>query len=98
MNFFARLASSSANWASVGAVRAFIGAAVAVAVARIRGSSLHVTDKRTLFWRSLFGTGAMLSVFYVLSSRTVSLGDTVTLLNLTPVFLSMLAPIVLKER
>ncbi len=98
MNFFARLASSSANWASVGAVRAFIGAAVAVAVARARGTSLGVRDKRALFWRSLFGTAAMLSTFYVLSSQTVSLGDTVTLLNLAPVFLAALAPLVLKPR
>jgi len=39
----------------------------------------------------------MLSTFYAISSKTVSLGDVVTLLNLSPVFLAVLAPIVLRE-
>jgi drug/metabolite transporter (DMT)-like permease len=98
MNFFARLATSSASWASVGAVRAVVGALVAVAVARTRGVSLAITDKKAIFWRSLFGTGAMVATFYALSSRTLALGDTVTLLNLTPVLLAVLAPRVLRER
>jgi drug/metabolite transporter (DMT)-like permease len=98
MNFFARLASSSASWMTVGAVRALIGALVAIAVARMRGASLVAKDRRAIFWRSLFGTSAMLATFYALSSRTLSLGDTVTLLNLTPVFLAVLAPIFLRER
>lgn len=98
MNFFARLASSSASWASVGATRAFVGALVAIAVARIRGAPLVVKDKRAIFWRSLLGTGAMVATFYALSSRTLSLGDTATLLNLTPVFLAVLSPIFLRER
>ncbi|CAN5905719.1 hypothetical protein BH11MYX4_BH11MYX4_59930 [soil metagenome] len=98
MNFFARLASDSASWATVGAARALVGAFVAIAVARARGSSLRITDKRALFWRSVFGTGAMMATFYALSSRSLSLGDTVTLLNLTPVFLAVLAPIFLRER
>lgn len=98
MNFFARLASDSASWATVGAARALVGAFVAIAVARVRGSSLRITDKRALLWRSVFGTGTMMATFYALSSRSLSLGDTVTLLNLTPVFLAVLAPIFLRER
>ncbi len=98
MNFFARLASASAPWASVGAVRALIGAAVAFAVARSRGAPLVATDRRALFWRSAFGTASMLGTFYALSSRTLSLGDTVTLFNLSPVFLALLAPLLLRER
>ncbi len=98
MNFFAKLASSSASWASVGAVRAFVGALVAVGVARARGVSLAATDRKAVFWRSVAGTGAMMTTFYALSSRTLGLGDTVTLLNLMPVFLSVLAPIFLRER
>ena len=98
MNFFARLASASASWMTVAAVRALLGAAVAVAVARIRGVSLVATNRRALFWRSLFGTIAMGTTFYALSSRTLPLADTVTLLNLTPVFLAVLAPFVLRER
>lgn len=98
MNFFARLASTSASWMTVGAVRALLGALVAVAVARVRGASLVANDRRAIFWRSVFGTGAMVTTFYALSSRTLSLGDTVTLLNLTPVFLAILAPFFLRER
>ena len=56
MNFFARLATTSASWMTVGGVRALIGAMVAIGVARIRGSSLVANDRRALFWRSLFGT------------------------------------------
>jgi drug/metabolite transporter (DMT)-like permease len=101
MNFFARLASSSAagaSWATVGAVRALVGAAVALVVARTRGAPLRPTRLRPVLWRSLFGTIAMMGTFYSLSSRTLPLGDTATLLNLTPVFLAVLAPIVLRER
>jgi drug/metabolite transporter (DMT)-like permease len=98
MNFLARLATTSASWASVAAVRAIVGALVALAVARARGVSLAPKNARAVFWRSLLGTIAMLSTFYALSSRTVSLGDTVTLLNLAPVFLAVLAPIFLHER
>lgn len=98
MNFFAKLASSSASWASVGAARALVGALVAAAVARARGVSLAATDRRAVFWRSVAGTAAMMTTFYALSSRTLALGDTVTLLNLMPVFLSVLAPIFLRER
>lgn len=98
MNFFAKLASTSASWQTVGAVRALVGALVAVGVARARGSSLAVKDKRALFWRILFGTAAMMATFYALSSRSLSLGDTVTLINLTPIFLALLAPVFLRER
>ncbi len=55
-------------------------------------------DRRAIFWRCLVGTVSMSSTFYALSSRSLSLGDTVTLLNLTPVFLALLAPIFLGER
>jgi drug/metabolite transporter (DMT)-like permease len=98
MNFFAKLASSSAGWASVAAVRAVIGGLVAYGIARMRGASLAATDKKALLWRSTLGTGAMLTTFYALSSRTLGLGDTVTLLNVMPVFLAILAPIFLRER
>jgi drug/metabolite transporter (DMT)-like permease len=98
MNFFAKLASSSAGWASVAAARAAVGGLVAFGIARARGASLVATDRKAIFWRSILGTAAMLTTFYALSSRTLGLGDTVTLLNLMPVFLAILAPIFLGER
>lgn len=98
MNFFARLASTSASWAMVGAVRALVGACVAMAVARLRGVSLAAKDRRAVFWRSVLGTIAMVTTFAAVTSPSLSLGDTVTLLNLSPVFLAVLAPIFLRER
>lgn len=98
MNFFARLASATTSWATVGATRALVGAAIAFAVARARRTSLVPNNRRALFWRSFFGTCSMTLTFYALSSRSLSLGDTATLLNLAPVFLALLAPIFLRER
>ncbi len=98
MNFLARLATTSASWATAGAVRALVGALVAFGVARWRGRSLAPRRFSAIFWRSVLGTIAMLSTFYALSSKTVSLGNTVTLLNLSPVFLALLAPVFLGER
>jgi drug/metabolite transporter (DMT)-like permease len=98
MNFLARVASSSASWTTVAAVRSIVGALVAVAVSRMRGTTLAPKEPRALFWRSFIGTIAMIGTFYSLSSRSVSLGDTVTLLNLAPVFMALLAPMFLRER
>jgi drug/metabolite transporter (DMT)-like permease len=98
MNYFAKLASAEAPWMTVGAVRALVGAFVAIAVARMRGASLVAKDRRAILWRSLLGTASMAATFYALSSRSLSLADTVTLLNLTPVFLALLAPVFLGER
>lgn len=98
MNLLARVATSSASWASVAAVRALVGALVAFVVARMRGQSLAMKDAPAVLWRSLFGTVSMVATFYALSSRTMSLGNTVTLINLAPVFLAVLAPIFLRER
>jgi len=98
MNLFAKVASSTAGWATVASVRGLVGALVAFTVARMRNESLAGNDKRALFFRSVVGTGAMMACFYALSSRTLGLGDTTTLLNLMPVFLAVLAPIFLRER
>lgn len=98
MSFFARLASASASWATVAAVRGLLGVLVAYGSARSRGASVTPKSRAKVFWRSLFGTISMLFTFYALSSRTLALGDTVTLLNLTPVFLAVLAPTFLQER
>ena len=98
MNFLARVATTSTSWATIAATRAVIGALVAYTVARMRGGTVAAKDYRAVFWRSFFGTISMLSTFFALSSKTVTLGDVVTLLNVSPVFLALLAPFVLKER
>jgi drug/metabolite transporter (DMT)-like permease len=98
MNFFARLASASASWATVAATRALVGALVAGVVARSRGHSLVGRNHRLILIRSALGTVSMVLSFQALSSHTVSLGDTVTLLNLSPIFVAILAPFALRER
>ena len=98
MNFLARLSSGHAHWSQVACVRATIGAAVAYAVARARGKAAFVPATRLMWQRSLLGTVAMGCTFYALGRRELPLGDTVTLFNLTPIVLAVVAPIFLKER
>ncbi len=98
MNFFARMASGSAPWTLVGGTRALIGAGIALWVARLRGVSIRPVEARGMWPRSLFGTAAMLCTFYALARPELPLGDTVTLLNLYPIFIAAVSPAMLGER
>lgn len=98
MNFFARLASADAHWASVAAVRALVGALVAIGFAKVRGVSVVPAMTTAMWLRSIFGTLAMGCSFYAVSSTKIPLADVVTLNNMTPVFLAVLSPIALRER
>lgn len=98
MNFLARLSSGHAHWTQVACVRAGVGAAVAYAVARARGRPAFVAPTRLMWERSVLGTVAMGCTFYALGRSELPLGDTVTLLNLTPIILALVAPVFLKER
>lgn len=97
MSFCAHVASAHAHWAMTGAVQSLVGAAVAYGVARARGAATRVHDRRGIWLRSIAGTSAMLFTFYALGTP-LPLGDAVTLLNLTPVFLALLGPVLLRER
>lgn len=98
MNLLARLSSGHAHWSQVACVRAAIGATVALAVARARGQTAFVPTTRMMWQRSILGTVAMGGTFYALGRRELPLGDTVTLLNLTPIVLAVVAPLFLNER
>lgn len=98
MGFFARLASAHVSFTLVAASRAAIGAVVAIGVARIRGARMRVADRRGIWARSVFGTVSIICTFYAVGSPAISLGDSTTLINLTPVFLTVLAPFLLGER
>jgi drug/metabolite transporter (DMT)-like permease len=98
MGFFARLASGGVHWTLIGCARAVVGLVVAIGVARARGAPLVVRDRRGIWLRSLFGTASMLCTFSALASRSLALGDTSTLLNLSPAFMAALSPLVLGER
>ncbi len=97
MNVLARLAHAHAPWAEVAAVRASIGALVALSVARSRGSSLVIHKKGRAWERSLFGTASVLAIFYVLGSPAIHVGDIATISATTPIMLALLAPVMLGE-
>lgn len=98
MNVLGRVAAATVPWATVAATRAIVGALVAFTVVRLRGSRPVRLASRAIWLRSIAGTTAMALTFYVLGSPGIALGDAVTIFNLGPVFLAVLAPLALKER
>jgi drug/metabolite transporter (DMT)-like permease len=98
MNTLARRASPHAHWTVVAAVRAAIGAGVALIVAAARRTRLRQRPSATMWLRSGFGTLAMICTFFALGSATLPLSDAATLFNLSPVIVAFLAPRVLGER
>lgn len=98
MNYLVRLASTDVPWQLVGMSRALIGALVAIVVARVRGASLTVRDRRAMWLRSAFGTAAMAFTFWALGSHGLGLGDTTTLFYLSPVLIALMGPTILNER
>ena len=58
MNVFSRLGGRDLPFSEVAAARFLVGALVAIGLARLRGTSLRVTDGRNTWLRSLFGTGS----------------------------------------
>jgi drug/metabolite transporter (DMT)-like permease len=98
MNVAARVASAHVPWPEVAASRALVGALVAFSLARARGARLRVGDRRASWYRSLFGTGALVCTFIALAARQVPLGDVVTLASTSPIFIALLSPWLLGER
>src|SRR5262245_49041372 len=98
MSLTARLAARTVPWTEVAASRAFVGALVALGVARARGASLVIHDKRRAWIRSISGTLAMVCNFYALGAASIALGDAVTLGSLSGIFLALLSPWLLGER
>lgn len=97
MNVSARLASAEVDWTLVAASRCLVGAAVVVSVALASGARLAVQNQKRAWARSLAGTGALLCTFYALGAPAMALGDVVTLASTSPIFVALLAPVVLKE-
>lgn len=98
MNVSARLASAHVDWTLVAAARSLVGAAVVISVALASRAGLRVRDAKRAWARSLAGTGALLCTFYALGAPAMALGDVVTLGSTSPIFVALLAPLVLKER
>ncbi|MGH7284172.1 MAG: DMT family transporter [Polyangiaceae bacterium] len=98
MNVCARTTSGHTDWKIVALTRAMVGAVLAIVVGRARGLRIFPRSTRAMWARSFFGTFALAFTFWVLSNEHLALGDAATLLNLSPLFLAVLGPVVLGER
>jgi drug/metabolite transporter (DMT)-like permease len=97
MNVSARLAGGDLPWQEVAAARFLVGVLLAVLLARVRGVSLRITDRRASWGRAIFGTLSALCTFYALTSPRIHLADAVTLGATAPIFVAILAPSLLGE-
>ena len=82
-------------WPMLGFSRAALGLGLALALARLRGASLAIVDRRRMWLRSLAGSTGMLCTFYALTH--MPLADATALLNTTPLWIAGLAWIALRE-
>lgn len=92
----AMLGRRGVSWQVAAFARAFVGLSIALLVARARGASLGIADARVMWTRSLAGSASMLMTFYALTH--MPLADATALLNTTPLWIAMLAWIMLDER
>ena len=97
MNVSARLAGGDLPWQEVAAARFLVGALLAALLARARGVSLRITDRRASWGRAILGTLSALCTFYALTSPRIHLADAVTLGATAPVFVALLSPSLLGE-
>jgi drug/metabolite transporter (DMT)-like permease len=98
MNVCTRMGARELPWSEIAAARFLLGAMIAAAVARYRGTTLRITDRPNTWRRSLFGTAAAICTFYALASSRIALGDAVTLTAMAPIFVAMVSRPLLGER
>jgi len=98
MGVGARLGGRGVPWQEVGAARFLVGAATAYAVARVRGQSLRITRVRDAWLRSGFGTVSACGTFYVYAAPGLAIGDAVTVLSTSPIFVALMSAPLLGER
>ena len=97
MGIGARIGGRDIPWQEVGATRFFVGAVTAIAVARARGKSLRITRVREAWIRSAFGTLSAAGTFYVYAAPNLGIGDAITLLATSPIFVALLSAPLLGE-
>jgi drug/metabolite transporter (DMT)-like permease len=98
MSVGARFVGPGVPWQEVCGSRMATAAALSLLVARLRGSSLRIVDKKHAWLRSAFGTLAAGGTFYVLSQPSIAVGDAVTLFATSPIFVVLLSWPILGER
>ena len=98
MTILARVSAPHASWALVASVRAWVGVAVALLVARAAGHALRVSNGRVAWGRSLLGTGGMAMSFYATDAEAIAVGDIATIRATVPILIAVLAALILRER
>lgn len=98
MNIFSRLGGRGLPWPEVAGARFLFGAVVTVLIARTKGSSLRIVDRKNTWLRSLFGTVASFCFFYSVTSPRIPLGDAITLGATGPIFVALLSGPMLGEK
>lgn len=98
MGIGARIGGRDVPWPGVAATRFAVGAMIAYGVARVRGQSLRITNLRSAWMRSIFGTLSAIGTFYVYAAPGLPIGDAVTLLSTSPIFVALLSAPLLGER
>lgn len=79
-------------------VRFFMGALIAASLGLARGRPLLVVHRRRAWIRTFFGTLSAFGTFITLSSPRIGLGDSVTLVSTSPLFVALLSSALLGER
>ena len=92
----AALGRQQIPWEMSSFARASIGLVVAASIARGRGVSLAIDNRRVMWTRSLAGSTSMLLTFFSLTH--MPLADATALLNTTPLWISLLAWAMLSKR
>jgi drug/metabolite transporter (DMT)-like permease len=98
MGIGARIGGRDVPWQEVGATRFLVGAMTAYALARARGQSLRITRVGEAWMRSVFGTLSAAGTFYVYAAPGLPIGDAVTLLSTSPIFVTLVSAPILGER
>jgi drug/metabolite transporter (DMT)-like permease len=94
----ARFVGRDVPWQEVAAARMLVALVLTWAIARARGVSLAITDRKHAWLRTVFGTVAAAATFYVYARPALPIGDAVTVLNTSPIFVALLAWPLLGER
>jgi drug/metabolite transporter (DMT)-like permease len=94
----ARVGARDVPWQEVCASRFLVGGLTAFVVARARGQSLRITQRREAWLRSGFGTLSAAGTFYVFAAPRLAIGDAATLFATSPIFVALLSAPLLGER
>ncbi len=94
----ARIGGRDVPWQEVAATRFMVGAMTAFLLARVRGQSLRITSLGDAWLRSFFGTLSAAGTFFVYAAPGLPIGDAVTLLSTSPIFVTLVSAPILGER